>query len=401
MRLLICLLAAITVSSHPAARAQTAGELFDNSILHDISIDLHPRDWLSLQQNFTENTYYPVIFRWRGMEHEGGGIRSRGFGSRSGVKPGLRVDFNRYEPDQEFLGLKSLVLDNAVQDSSMAKEAIAMQLFRRMGLEASREAHARLFINGEYVGLYLIVEDVDKRFLKRAFGDDDGYLYEYNWVEPYYFEFRGPDPGLYSPAMFEPKTHERDPRVASLVDMIRTANEAPDGELAAAMAPFLDLKALATHIAVENFIAEVDGFTGYAGMNNFYLYQFSGSNQFRFLPWDKDVAFQTISHPIDYNLHTNVLIRRLMGVPEFAAEYYSALRSAAEMAGGEGGWLELETERIYNLTRVAARSDPRKVCEAGQGAACNDAFEVAMEWLRQFARHRAGFVLESVSAAGR
>ena len=54
-----------------------------------------------------------------------------------------------------------------------------MLLFRRLGLPASREAHTKLFVNNAYVGLYTIVESVDKTFLKRNFNEDDGYLFKY------------------------------------------------------------------------------------------------------------------------------------------------------------------------------------------------------------------------------
>ena len=90
------------------------------------------------------------------------GIRSRGNGSRSGVKPGLRVDFDRYAIAQKFLGLKSFVLRNNTQDPSNLHERLSMLFFRRMGLPASREVYARLFVNNEYRGLYTIVESVDK-----------------------------------------------------------------------------------------------------------------------------------------------------------------------------------------------------------------------------------------------
>ena len=43
-----------------------------------------------------------------------------------------------------------------------------MALFARLGLPAPREAHTRLYVNGEYAGLYSIVEAVDKVFLDRA-----------------------------------------------------------------------------------------------------------------------------------------------------------------------------------------------------------------------------------------
>ena len=67
--------------------------------------------------------------------------------------------------DQTIAGLKSFVLDNLVQDPSMLKERLTMAFFRRMGLPAPREAHARLYINNQFSGLYAIVEAIDKGFV--------------------------------------------------------------------------------------------------------------------------------------------------------------------------------------------------------------------------------------------
>ena len=63
-----------------------------------------------------------------------------------------------------------------------------------------RETFAKIFVNGEYVGLYLIVEPIDKRFLLSWFGEDTGYLYEGHGGEiQYRFKYRGDDPNAYLP----------------------------------------------------------------------------------------------------------------------------------------------------------------------------------------------------------
>src|SRR5262249_23580010 len=154
-------------------------------------------------------------FKWNNQTVRNIGIRSRGTGSRNGTKPGLRVDFDRYTSSQTFLGLKSFILRNQTQDPSNMHERIAMLLFQRMGVKTSREAFTRLYINNVYSGLYSIVESVDKVFLKNSFGENDGYLYKYDYNtddKPYYFEDRGSNPDLYVPHPFKPETHESDPR---------------------------------------------------------------------------------------------------------------------------------------------------------------------------------------------
>jgi glutathione S-transferase len=70
---------------------------------------------------------------WRGLTARNVGIRSRGNTTRNAIKPGLRVDFNRYLANQEFLGLKALALDNAYSDVSLVRESVSMKVFNKLG----------------------------------------------------------------------------------------------------------------------------------------------------------------------------------------------------------------------------------------------------------------------------
>ena len=132
-----------TGAQTPAADPSDA--FFDDSVVHDIRLAINGRDLTSLHVNYLSNEYYPVNFVWQDKALQGVGIRSRGTGSRSGVKPGLRIDFDRWASDQKFLGLKSVILRNQTQDASNLRERLSMLFFRRMGVPAEREAHARLF----------------------------------------------------------------------------------------------------------------------------------------------------------------------------------------------------------------------------------------------------------------
>src|SRR5262245_48233861 len=230
----LAIVAMLAVLAGPAIVAQTvadpADRFFDDTVLHDIRLTCNSRDWESLKQHYLDDTYYICDFRWNDQIVRNIGIRSRGTGSRSGVKPGLRVDFDRYTTDQKFLGLKSFVLRNNTQDQSNLHERMSMLFFRRMGVTAtSREAHAKLYVNNAYAGFYTIVESVDKAFLRKHFSSDEGFLYKYDYNAndpPYYFEYKGADTGNYVPLPFKPETRESDPQPQPFVDMIRTVAEA-------------------------------------------------------------------------------------------------------------------------------------------------------------------------------
>ena len=383
---------------------------FDDTVLHEIRLVINSRDWQSLQIHYLDNDYYPCDLSWRDQVVRSIGIRSRGTGSRSGVKPGLRVDFDRYTTDQKFLGLKSFILRNQTQDASNLHERLSMLLFRRLGLPASREAHTRLFINNQYEGLYTIVESVDKTFLQETFNENNGYLYKYDYpadAQPYYFEDRGPDPAAYVPLPFKPETHETDPRPEFIVQLVQAINQTGDAAFRTVIAEYLDLKKFVQHVAVENFVADNDGFlSDYGGMNNYYFYRFQDKKLFTFIAWDKSEAFKSgykysILHNITNGPHANQnrLMTRALSYPDLYNAYLDALldcvRSAAEQAVGVTngpGWLEREVQREYEQIRDAARADPTKPFT-------NDEFEDAVSDLAVFARHRGDFVTAAVSAA--
>jgi hypothetical protein len=391
----VCLIALVLIAGHAGASvAQTVDDLFNQAALTDIRLALHSSDWQALKANFLSNTYYPTDLTWGGVTVRNVGIRSRGLGSRSPVKPGLRVDFDRYAMGQRFLGAKSIILDNLTQDPSMMKEVLSMSLFTRLGLPAPREAFVRLYVNNTLVGLYAVVESIDKQFLERAFGQDGGNLFEYDYTIDYNFEYLGSDLGPYQ-TLFSAKTNETHPTFDlydAIERMVRTVNQTADGALEGALAPFLDLAAFMKHVAVETFVAENDGLLGYAGMNNFYMYQFKNLSQFQVITWDKDNAFFQPDFPLFLRADRNVLMRRALTIPAARQAYLNGAIAAADSAAegqvgadGSTGWLAREVERLYALVRSAALEDPSKPFS-------NADFEAAVAGLRTFARVRSGFV---------
>ncbi len=292
--------------------AQDSETLFDASVLEELRLYIHPDDWSQLRAHYLQNTWYLADLYWRGLTAANIGVRSRGLGSRSSVKPGLTVRFNRYV-DQRFVGLTELVLDNSLQDPSFLRERLSMLLFRRMGIPAPRQAYVRLYINDEYGGLYSMVEAVDSQFLKQSVGEDSGTLHEYRWMEPaFYFESKGNDWERYAAARFELRTNQDDSGLGPIGQMVQVTNEASDEEFIERVSEFLDLKQFLKHVAVENYLADADGLLGLWGMNNFYLYRFAGTTRFQFVPWDKDVTFGNPGQSIGFNTDSNVLTRRAL-----------------------------------------------------------------------------------------
>ena len=362
------------------AAAQSSDDFFNPNTLQRVELWLNDIDWEKLKAAFQENTYYPADVVWNGQTVPNVGIRSRGLGSRSGTKPGLRVDFDRYSDKQTFLGLKSFVLDNLIQDPSGIKETVAMRFFTRLGIPAPRETHAELFVNGKYAGLYGLVESVDKTMMGRVYGSigdnvqNDGYLFEYNYVieSPWRFENQGSALGPYK-ARFDIKTNESKGDVAiwgPIEDLVRLVNNTPASSFEQTVGPLIDLPGFVRYIAAQNFIAQDDGFNGYAGMNNFYLYRLEDSTKHAFIAWDEDNAFLSPQFLINTRLGDNVLTRKTLELPAFQAEYYNSLLEAATSASD---WMQQEMQRQFAMIADAMQSDTKKPYSNGDHAAARDA----------------------------
>src|SRR4051812_18868423 len=276
----------------PAA-AQTSDELFDVTTLQEVRLTMSTRDLQTLRTWYGDNTYYPADLQWGGLKVRNIGLRSRGSGSRSGTKLGLQLDFNRYASGQQFLGMKSLVLDNLLQDPSMVRESVSMAFYARMGQPAPRESFCRLYLNDVYQGVYGLVENITSELVARTTDDPTAYVYEFHHGDPFFGEYPGDDLAPYK-TMFEARSHQKEADsvlYGPLRDLFREVNEPDDSVWRDRVSALLDLEQFVKYVAIETFLSEADGILSPVGMSNFYLYRPTGSTQHRLIPWYKDRTF--------------------------------------------------------------------------------------------------------------
>jgi spore coat protein H len=403
----------------PIAAAQTQDEFFDDTFVHEFRIDIRNSDWDLLRQNFLDNTYYPVVFHWvykgKDIVINDAGIRSRGHGSRSPIKPNLRVDINRYSPGQTFLGLGSFVLKANNQDPSMLKERSVFKLWDRTGLPASREAFSRLYVNNVYYGVFLLTEELRTEYTQRYLNDTNGDLYEWKPIsDGYHFEWNptctakipqacSTDPAKWAPFPWNPEENKSTYDMTPTISMIRGFTQVSDADFETTVSKQMDLKLWAFHNAIENYVADYDSILGDVfGMNNFWLYRYAGTNFHQFLLWDKDSSYDYAARSIFQNADQNVLMKRTLALPNRRAEYLESEYKTAVLAGGAGGWLEWEIKRDYDLAAASIREDPfKQYGDAGVTKnSSNELFEAQVLKDYKFAQERYPFVMQELVTAG-
>jgi spore coat protein CotH len=387
------------------ARAQSTDDLFNDRIVHEIRLTINSRTLNDMREDYLSSEYHTADFQWRNIRIRNIGMRMRGVGSRNPVKLGLRIDFNRYTKGQEFLGLKSIILDNHWQDGTFMHEFLTMGLYARLGHPAPRIAYCRLYINNESQGLYSIVESVDNKFLSRTIGDSDGYLFSFQHKRDYFGEYLGRELGPYK-EMFEAQNHEKQADTvlyAPIHDLFREINQPVDGVWRERVDRLLDLEQFTIQSAFEAFVAELDGINGAFGMNNFFLYRSLDSTRHRLFLWDKDSAFDGIEFDIFNNRDKYQLLQRVLSFGDLRELYLRTLeeaaRSAAEISEDDQdrsrqSWLEREINRVVTLIDGEVRDDERKPFST-------EDFLNAVDYLKDFARRRPMLVLTDVARARR
>jgi spore coat protein CotH len=146
------------------------------------------------------------------------------------------------------------------------------------------------------------------------------------------------------------------------------------------------------YLAVDNFLADYDGFLGAWGPNNFYVYRQQGQTAHVVFPWDKDLAFWAADYDLENNVEHNVLARRALAVPSLRRLYFetqiACARSAMGPASAEDptGWLEAEALKEISQFHAAGLADEQK-------SFTNERMDDELQKVVRFARERGPYVL--------
>lgn len=216
-------------------------------------------------------------------------VRKKGFiGSAqvaSGVRPSLKIQTNRVRDDQRLGEAQRLTLNNNLSDATRMRTCLTYSVFHDADHPAPLCGFANVMVNGRSLGVYTHVESPKRAFLRRAFGNDDGSLYE-STVADFTAGHLADTP--VSLGRWEAKTSDSDGSGAPLWRVV-DALDATDDQLADALDAVLDLDAFLTFWALETVVGHQDGFTG--NTNNTYVY-FDPADHDRatFIPWGPDDA---------------------------------------------------------------------------------------------------------------
>ena len=158
-------------------------KLFGEDIV-SLDIQVDEEDWQSLLDDPTAKDYIPADLTINGEVFTTVGMRTKGNSSLTQVasmedsdRYSLHFKFNRYQKGRTYYGLDSFCINNLLGDNTCMKDYLAYDLMDYLGVPSPLKNYAKVIVNGEDYGFFLVLERYEKAFLDRVYSTSGGQLY--------------------------------------------------------------------------------------------------------------------------------------------------------------------------------------------------------------------------------
>jgi hypothetical protein len=286
--------------------AHRSDAFFEPSEVIRIDVDMTPADWQYQLDNPDLEEYRPAAVTFCGERLEGVGMRfKKSTHPNADLEEGyaknpIVLDLNEFAPGQRMRGLRKINLEYG-SDMMLVAERLNWEMLAAAGLEVARVNHARLYMNGDYVGLFTNVERVDRSYANYHWGDNDGQLYKHSYCGT--FRWAGSDASGYTgdPRCYSPKPNDSVTDYADLIHTIDVLNNTAAGDLASALPTVWNVDGWIPTMAALQVLGYGD--TPNANGNNFYTYYPATGGPAELAVWDLDGGYwwdgAPCEHPAD------------------------------------------------------------------------------------------------------
>ncbi len=364
-----------------AAQTDKSAErmLYDPNTIGEIRIKLPANNWvdaLDSMRLYGENMMNGEV-EVDGKKYPGAGVRFRGNNSyQLGLKRNpLQIKLNYTDKNTKHQGYASLKLSSALRDPSMAREMLFYQIARKY-TPAPRACYTKLYINDEYVGLFVNVESVDGQFLREHYNSEGNAFFKAG------VDYKSPTPESCRQNIFGSLEYEENLACykgnfemssaqgwLDLQELTRVLDRNPEK-----IETVLDVDAALWMLALNNAMVNLNSYSGNYSIN-YYLYK-DNFGRFQTIPWDLNLAFGSYKNTgkgsdldlkelqkLDPLLHAEnpykPLLSKLLANEFYRKVYLAHLRQILEENFANG---EYETLARSYQTRIAKafEEDPNK-----------------------------------------
>lgn len=356
------------------------GQLYHHNQIHTLELEFYNANYHATltywKQNNIDNAL-PAKFDYAGIHFDSVAVKYKGNSTFvtpntfNNPKVPYNIDLNDLVPGQQVFRYRKLKLGNAYFDPSFCKEVLASYIYKQY-LPCYEANLIKLYVNGDYLGVYVNEEDVGFQFLKKHFGENNGPFFK---CEPMTeseaghpvdlpdLVWRGNDTLNY----YESYQRKSSGGWSEFLNFIDVLNNNP-----ANIEQVLNVDRVLWNFAVTQVLSNEDTYNTTI-IHNYYMYQ-TPDGKFQMLPWDLTESFCGVlftqgtaqSHyeldPL-YGLNPyfvdRPLVYQLLSDSYYRKRYFAHIRTVMEEYY-DYSWIQTWTLNLQALAELPVQQDPNK-----------------------------------------
>jgi len=358
---------------------QGQDNFYQTDAIREIKLTIKQDNWRGALDSLRKNGENFLVAKATidGVEYENVGVKYRGSRSfKIGTKRNpLEIKLNFIDKNQAHQGYQTVKLSDALRDPSMIREILGYEIARKY-MPAPQANFAQVYVNNDYYGFFVNVEEINDQFLTKHFGDSDGSFFK-GIANQKASSTAGCKKNVFSALIYEEdaacylKNYELKSESGwdDLIQLTRILERQPNR-----VDRVLNVDRTLWMLAFNNVLVNLNSYSGRQSQN-FYLYQDS-TGHFNPIIGDLNLAFGSYKSAIvgsdlrlkqlqelDPLLHVDgeykPLIRQLLQDPVQKKIYLSHVRTILNENFVNGTYLD-RAETLQRMIQVPFINDPNR-----------------------------------------
>lgn len=356
-----------------------AQSFYDNNTIQEIRLYFSQPDWqaqLNIQQQTTQQYIPAQSVVINGTSFPNVGVKYKGNSSfiPSHPKNPFHIELDAFQ-NQDYQGYTDIKLSNVIFDPTFIRETLSYSILSQY-MAAPQCNYANVYVNDALIGLYVNVESVSKKFVRKHFYSDENAFFDCSPVngansvssleELPALIYWGPDISNYNLA-YRMKSE------TGWEDLIGLANTLTNN--VNNIESVLDVDRALWMLAFDNIMVNIDSYIGLFNQN-YYLYK-DNNGRFNAVLWDLNMSFgvfadlgssvlqdtfeKTQLSPFQHTTdNTFPLVSKLLNVPKYRKAYLAHYHTILQENFNNDSYLT-KADVLRTLIDAAVEADPNKL----------------------------------------
>lgn len=345
-------------------------DLYDINTVTNIELTFEDANWDQIMdQNYSNGNEDRLLASCiiNGVEFDSVGVKYKGNStySANNAKNPLNIKLDYIIGNQDYDDYYTLKLSNGDKDPSFVREVLSYEITRKY-MHAPLSNYAKVYINGNYYGLFSSSESINKKFVSERFlSNEDNPLFKCNPVSTFNggssLEYLGTSEASY----YDFYELQSDLGWAEMIDLTNAIENDQNN-----VEEVLDIDRAIWMVALDNILVNLDSYIG-PFKQNYYLF-YDDNDRWNAIKWDYNESFgrfggggpgQQPSNTYDMDVFLNdgddtyPLLQLIYDNDRYRKMYIAHCKTILEENFADNGYLQ-RAQAMQATMQIAHETDP-------------------------------------------